>query len=190
MPQPLSIGSPLITITSIISDLLQLLALLVIVRVVLSWIPSMAWSRNRVVILLYRIVDPLLKPFQKIIPTFGGMDVSPLALVLVLEYLSSVVAGLGYGNFNVFGSVIGLVGFFFRSVAIIIFLLVLIRFLLKILHADRSHPFVQMIYYMSNPFVAPFRNLPVIPFDVQSLVATIVYFVIVAVLQFIFVYIL
>ncbi|MGC8460968.1 MAG: YggT family protein [Candidatus Dormibacteria bacterium] len=177
-------------ITSIVSELLQLLTLLVIVRVVLSWIPSMAWSRNKFVKLLYRIVDPLLKPFQKIIPTFGGMDVSPLALILVLEYLSSVIAGLGYGNFNVLGSVIGLVGFFFRSVAIIIFLLVLIRFLLRILHADRSHPFVQMIYYMSNPFVAPFQNLPTIPFDVQSLVASIVYFVIVVILQFIFVYIL
>jgi YggT family protein len=46
-------------------------------------------TRNRVVWtigdFLYRITEPALRPIRNILPNFGGVDISPLILILLLE---------------------------------------------------------------------------------------------------------
>jgi len=40
---------------------------------------------------LYRITEPALRPFRRFIPNLGGVDISPVALILILMFLRSVI---------------------------------------------------------------------------------------------------
>ncbi len=60
-------------------------------------------TRNRVVWsigdFLYRITEPMLRPIRKYLPSFGNVDLSPLVLILLLQYVAvplirTVFAGL------------------------------------------------------------------------------------------------
>jgi len=39
----------------------------------------------------YRITEPALRPIRQVIPTFGGIDVSPIILLLLLVFLQQFV---------------------------------------------------------------------------------------------------
>jgi YggT family protein len=43
---------------------------------------------------LERIVGPFLNPIRNIMPNTGGIDFSPLVLILVVEFLSRVLIGI------------------------------------------------------------------------------------------------
>lgn len=40
---------------------------------------------------LFRITDPPLRPIRRIIPTLGGVDISPVILILLLYFLRDVI---------------------------------------------------------------------------------------------------
>jgi YggT family protein len=52
-------------------------------------------SRNRLVWsigdFLYRITDPLLRPIRRVLPSFGGIDLSPLILLLLITFVQRFV---------------------------------------------------------------------------------------------------
>jgi YggT family protein len=41
-----------------------------------------------------QIVEPMLNPLRRIIPTFGGLDFSPLVLMLLLQFLNMIIVGI------------------------------------------------------------------------------------------------
>jgi YggT family protein len=43
---------------------------------------------------LYQITQPVLRPIQRVIPTFGGIDISPLVLILLLGFVSNLLGRL------------------------------------------------------------------------------------------------
>jgi YggT family protein len=63
---------------------------LVIVYAILSWVQS----DSPITDVIDRLTAPLLRPFRKIIPMIGGFDLSPLALLVVLQVLAIIVANL------------------------------------------------------------------------------------------------
>ncbi len=77
----------------LIDTVLGLYITLVIIQVVLSWLVSfnVVNTSNRFVYLvgdlLYRLTEPVLKPIRRFLPSFGGMDLSPMVLILVLYFL-------------------------------------------------------------------------------------------------------
>jgi YggT family protein len=52
-------------------------------------------SRNRLVWtigdFLYRITEPALRPIRNMLPNFGGIDISPMILILIIWALQMVV---------------------------------------------------------------------------------------------------
>ena len=54
----------------------------VIINVILSWINPGQY--NPVIGLISRIADPVLKPFRRLIPPMGGLDLTPLFAILLL----------------------------------------------------------------------------------------------------------
>jgi YggT family protein len=66
---------------------------LVIVQVVLSWLVAFKVinTSNRFVYMvgdfLYRITEPALKPIRRLLPAMGGIDLSPVVLILGLYFL-------------------------------------------------------------------------------------------------------
>jgi YggT family protein len=41
---------------------------------------------------LYRITEPALRPIRKIVPSFGGVDITPIVLILGLWFIQRVLA--------------------------------------------------------------------------------------------------
>ena len=77
----------------LIDQVIGLYITLVIVQVVLSWLVAfnVINTSNRFVYLvgdfLYRITEPALKPIRRLLPTMGGIDLSPVVLILGLYFL-------------------------------------------------------------------------------------------------------
>jgi YggT family protein len=75
----------------VIGSLLQLLVLAIVVSAVLSWLVAFDVINVRhpvarqVVIFLDAVTRPVLRPIQRIVPTFGGLDISPLIAIIVLQ---------------------------------------------------------------------------------------------------------
>jgi YggT family protein len=63
---------------------------LVVVYAILSWVRSDSPLTD----VIDRLCAPLLRPFRKIIPMVGGFDLSPLALLVVLQVAAIIVANL------------------------------------------------------------------------------------------------
>jgi YggT family protein len=63
---------------------------LVIVYAILSWVQA----DSPITDVIDRLTAPLLRPFRKLIPLVGGFDLSPLALLVVLQVAAIIVAHL------------------------------------------------------------------------------------------------
>lgn len=74
--------------------LAQIYSLVLLIYAVLSWIPD-ARSFQRY---LAPFVEPVLAPLRRVIPPLGGLDMSFLVLILVLNYL--IVPLLNRAAFN------------------------------------------------------------------------------------------
>ena len=63
---------------------ITLLTILIVVRALLSWIPAVDY-RHPLIGLLFRITDPILAPVRRFLPPVGGLDLSPLVAILLLN---------------------------------------------------------------------------------------------------------
>ena len=63
--------------------------ILLLIRILGSWIPSIAHSKFMRFVSFY--TDPYLNVFRRIIPPIGGMDISPILAFFVLRGLEQVV---------------------------------------------------------------------------------------------------
>ncbi len=63
------------------------LSVLVIVYAILSWVQANSLMMG----LLARLVSPLLQPIRRIVPLVGGVDLSPLVLLVLLQVLGIVL---------------------------------------------------------------------------------------------------
>ena len=70
--------------------LLTALTVAILIRVLLTWIPNLDPS-NPLVRLLNQITDPILAPARRLIPPIGGMDLSPIVVILVLQVLQKLL---------------------------------------------------------------------------------------------------
>jgi YggT family protein len=70
--------------------LLNLVWYLIIISVIVSWLVAFGVvnTRNptvyRVLDILARLTEPLLRPIRRLIPPMGGMDLSPMILLLII----------------------------------------------------------------------------------------------------------
>jgi YggT family protein len=79
----------------------------VIAAVVLSWLIGFGVvnMHNDVVRAIYRgvaaLTDPLLRPIQRILPSMGGLDLSPLILLLAIYFVQHLI------EYNIYPMAIG-----------------------------------------------------------------------------------
>lgn len=83
-PAPLDLA--MWTLLKIIFLLVNLYFVTILVEAILSWTnPS---QRNPVVGLLWSINAPLLQPIRRLIPPLGGLDLSPLVVLILLQVVN------------------------------------------------------------------------------------------------------
>jgi len=77
---------------------LQLYTWLIIAAAILSWLVAfnVVNARNDVVRavweFLHRVTEPALRPIRRILPNLGGVDVSPIILLLGIFFLQRIIA--------------------------------------------------------------------------------------------------
>ena len=88
-----SIINPSITrlVGFILYGLLGIYSLLIVIRIVLSWVTA---ASNKLTRFLMKITDPVLEPFRKIIPPLGMFDISPIVVLFLLHFLQIAVQGV------------------------------------------------------------------------------------------------
>ena len=77
------------SLTELISSIINVFIYSIFATVIISWINPGAY--NPVVNLLYKITEPVLKPFQRLIPPMGGMDLSPIVALLALQVIKMLL---------------------------------------------------------------------------------------------------
>ncbi|MGD9581574.1 MAG: YggT family protein [Vampirovibrionia bacterium] len=87
-------------IVDVIISLLNLINLLLIVRIVLSWFPGINWNAG-----FFRILDsitePILTPFRRLIPPIGGMlDISPIVPLFLINIIVGFLSGYGSNPYS------------------------------------------------------------------------------------------
>ncbi|MGC1464518.1 MAG: YggT family protein [Pseudolabrys sp.] len=92
------------SVLDVILLILQIYIWLLIAAAVLSWLIAfnVLNTRNQVVSMvgefLYRITEPVLRPIRSILPNLGGIDVSPVILILIIFFVQNVIIRYIYPN--------------------------------------------------------------------------------------------
>jgi YggT family protein len=73
----------------LIRFLFELYAVILFVRVLLSWVQID--PNNQLVRIIYQLTEPLLAPIRRLLPQSGGMDFSPIVAFIVLLVAEQVV---------------------------------------------------------------------------------------------------
>ena len=84
-PGPVLLRTPV----ELINLLFNLYIFAIIIQAVLSWVNPGQY--NPVQTLLFRLTEPVLRPFRSVIPPVGGVDLSPLAAIIILQVLKMLV---------------------------------------------------------------------------------------------------
>jgi YggT family protein len=79
------------TLINIVQTLSWLFTLVIFVDVLLSYFMA---PYHPVRSFLDRFVQPLLRPIQRILPSMGGIDFSPLILLLLVQFLENVIVSI------------------------------------------------------------------------------------------------
>ncbi|MEY2399883.1 MAG: YggT family protein [Actinomycetota bacterium] len=79
---------------SAIASLIRLYTYVIIARVLLSWFPiSRGGAMESIYNAIYTVTEPVLGPVRRTLPAFGGLDFSPIVVILALQLLSSALGG-------------------------------------------------------------------------------------------------
>ncbi len=76
-----------------VTNFIQLYALLIIIRILLSWFQTQSWAANAVSFLA-PVTDPYLNIFRSIIPPLGGIDFSAILAIFILQLIPDLLYGL------------------------------------------------------------------------------------------------
>ena len=82
----------------LIDTVLNLYSWCLIIWVIMSWLISfnVINTHNRFVHMvgdfLYRITEPLLRPIRRFLPNLGGLDLSPIVLILLVWFARNLLS--------------------------------------------------------------------------------------------------
>ncbi len=71
-------------VAELVNDAFYLYGLVLLARVLSSWIPGLD-PRTPAVRLLVSLTEPVLAPLRRALPPVGGLDLSPVVAFLLLE---------------------------------------------------------------------------------------------------------
>ncbi len=91
-------------ILDIVLIVLDLYVWLLIASAILSWLIAfnVVNTRNQFVAaiaeFLFRITEPVLGPIRRSLPSLGGLDISPIVVILIIMFLQRVITYYIYPN--------------------------------------------------------------------------------------------
>lgn len=127
-----------------------------------------------------KATDPFVKPLRKIVPGFGGIDVSSLLLAYIVILLKIVLLHVisGQLNFNVVFILLLSIVDLLQNILRLFMFLILIRVILSWVSPAGHNPILAVIGQISEPVVAKFRSFlpPMGGFDLSPMIALLLIF--------------
>lgn len=71
----------------LISTIIEGYIFVIILWCLLSWFPNIKWH-DQPFRTLNMIVEPVISPFRRLIPPLGGMDLTPMIAILILQFIA------------------------------------------------------------------------------------------------------
>lgn len=87
----------MISLAMLIDKVIDIYTWIVIASAIMSWLVAFGVVNVRnqfirvIVDLLFRVTEPVLRPIRRILPNLGGVDISPVILLLGLFFLRSLL---------------------------------------------------------------------------------------------------
>tara|TARA_B110000444_G_C18638397_1_gene500264 strand:+ start:354 stop:647 length:294 start_codon:yes stop_codon:yes gene_type:complete len=81
----------------LISQITELFIWLLIIQAIMSWLINFGIINtqsnfvNMIGSFLYKLTEPLLRPIRKLLPEFGGVDISPVILIMLLIFFRNLL---------------------------------------------------------------------------------------------------
>ena len=85
------------SVVELVSSVMMLYFWMILIQVVMSWLVAfnVINTQNRFVYtvgnFLYRITEPALGPIRRLLPNLGGIDLSPVVLILLLVFVQNLL---------------------------------------------------------------------------------------------------
>ena len=78
-------------------QLLEIYTFIIIAAVIISWLiafnvmsPSHPVTQ-KIMVLLAKLTDPVMRPVQRVIPSIGGIDLSPIIVIFAIMLLQRII---------------------------------------------------------------------------------------------------
>lgn len=150
------------SIVGLISTVIDILIWIIIASVIMSWliVLNVVNLSNQYVRMAYdlisRITDPLLNPIRRMMPNFGGIDISPIILVLILVFIQYLLLT------NPAQAIVLLIATIFTIAITIVVIAAVMTWMVTFGAINMSNRFVAMIYdsitRMCDPMLNPIRK--------------------------------
>ncbi|VAW86358.1 Cell division integral membrane protein, YggT and half-length relatives [hydrothermal vent metagenome] len=77
------------SIAELLSLFLNVFLFAILIQIIVSWINP--GSHNPIMSLIQTITEPVMGPARRVIPAIGGLDLSPLVVILVIQLLKMLI---------------------------------------------------------------------------------------------------
>ncbi|WP_421995238.1 YggT family protein [Reyranella sp.] len=87
----------MLSLAKLIDEVINIYTWVVIASAIMSWLVAFGVVNVRnqfirvIVDLLYRLTEPVLRPLRRVLPNLGGVDISPVILLLGLFFVRNLL---------------------------------------------------------------------------------------------------
>jgi YggT family protein len=167
-------GSGANAVTYLVGTFIDLYVTAVLLRLLLQW--ARADFYNPLSQFLVKLTNPLLVPLRRVIPAVKRLDTASVVLMLVLEVIGIWVISSVGGNTMTWLQILA-----FSAVKLLMtllmtyFFLIIIAVLLSWLAQGLRHPFIPLVFQLTEPVLMPIRKVipPIAGIDLSPLFALI-----------------
>lgn len=164
----------------LLTTLFQLYIAVVLLRFLLQW--ARADFYNPLSQFVLKLTTPLVRPFRRIIPGFGGWDLATLVLAWLLTMLQVALVGTQISQYNIPGLLDGhslnlvsvvltsLLDLFALTVSLFL-IAIIIQALSSWFNPGHYNPLTAVLYSLTEPLLRPARRLlpPISGIDLSPL---------------------
>jgi len=94
----------MLSLLLLIDKVLEIYSWVIIAAAILSWLVAFGVINVRnqfirvVVDLLYRLTEPVLRPMRRMLPNLGGVDISPIVVLLLIFFVRHLIVEYMFGR--------------------------------------------------------------------------------------------
>jgi YggT family protein len=167
-------GSGVNALSYLIGTLIDLFVAAVLLRLLLQWVRADFY--NPLCQFLVKVTNPVLIPLRRIIPAIRRLDTASVVLMLALEIISVGIVNFIGSNPVTFQQIVAFsVIKLLMTLLMTYFFLIIAAVIISWIGQRMRHPFVPLVYQLTEPVLAPFRKFipPIAGIDLSPLFALI-----------------